>query len=79
MIRLGFIDYIRAISTVDCKMVFPQMDSPNNDSFASTFYKSTFKRWRDGPFQMERRGPMRTEVCGRTRTSIAAAEPQRRC
>jgi integrase len=46
LIRLGFNDYVAAIRTAGCKMLFPEMDSPESKSFASTFYKTIFEKWR---------------------------------
>lgn len=46
LIRLGFIDYVAAIRAAGCKMLFPEMDSPQSKSFASTFYKTIFEKWR---------------------------------
>lgn len=50
LIRLGFIDYVRAMRSAGCTMLFPDMDSPNSDSFASTFYKSIFRPLRAWAF-----------------------------
>jgi hypothetical protein len=50
LIRLGFIDYVRAIRSAGCTMLFPEMASPTNLSFASTFYKSIFNPWRKWAF-----------------------------
>ena len=50
LIRLGFIEYIRAIRAANCRMLFPEMNSPNAKTFASTFYKSIFEPWRTWAF-----------------------------
>lgn len=50
LIRLGFIEYVRAICAAGCTMLFPEMDSPASSSFASTFYKSIFSPWRAWAF-----------------------------
>ena len=50
LIRLGFIDYVTTLRDAGCTMLFPEMKSPGSDSFASTFYKSIFKKWRDWVF-----------------------------
>ncbi|MDR6116041.1 MULTISPECIES: hypothetical protein [unclassified Sphingomonas] len=50
LIRLGFIDYVRAIRAAGCTMLFPEMASLSSSSFASTFYKSIFKPWRAWAF-----------------------------
>lgn len=50
LIRLGFIEYVRAIRAAGCTMLFPEMDSPASSSFASTFYKSIFSPWRAWAF-----------------------------
>ena len=50
LIRLGFIDYVRAIRAAGCIMLFPEMASPSSSSFASTFYKAIFKPWRAWAF-----------------------------
>lgn len=50
LIRLGFIDYVREIRAANCKMLFPEMNSPNAKTFASTFYKSIFEPWRTWAF-----------------------------
>ena len=47
LIRLGFIDYVTQIRAAGCTMLFPEMASPRSNSFASTFYKSIFKKLRD--------------------------------
>lgn len=50
LIRLGFIDYIRAMRLAGHELLFPDMHSPGSKSFASTFYKSVFKAWRTWAF-----------------------------
>lgn len=50
LIRLGFIEYVTQIRAAGCKMLFPEMSSPNSSSFASTFYKSIFSKWRAWAF-----------------------------
>jgi hypothetical protein len=50
LIRLGFLDYVRAMRAAGHKLLFPEMYSPGSTSFASTFYKAVFKRWREWAF-----------------------------
>lgn len=50
LIRLGFLDYVRAIRAEGHALLFPEMHSPKSQSFASTFYKSIFKPWRAWAF-----------------------------
>lgn len=50
LIRLGFIDYVRALRGLGHTMLFPELHSPNSESFASTFYKSIFREWRAWAF-----------------------------
>jgi integrase len=50
LIRLGFIDYVRAMRGAGHALLFPEMYSPGSSSFASTFYKAVFKRWREWAF-----------------------------
>lgn len=50
LIRLGFIDYIRANRLAGETMLFPEMASPDSKSFASTFYKKVFEALRDWAF-----------------------------
>lgn len=50
LIRLGFIDYVRANRLAGETMLFPEMTSPDSKSFASTFYKKVFKPWRKWAF-----------------------------
>ena len=50
LIRLGFVDYVAALRKAGCTMLFPEMKSPGSESFASTFYKSIFVKWRDWGF-----------------------------
>lgn len=50
LIRLGFLDYIRAIRADEHEMLFPEFHSPNSGSFASSFYKKVFRDWRDWSF-----------------------------
>lgn len=50
LIRLGFLDYIKALSSLGQTVLFPEMHSPMSESYASTFYKSIFKEWRDFAF-----------------------------
>lgn len=50
LIRLGFLDFIKVMRKLDHKLLFPEMDSPNSKSFASTFYKSVFSKWRTWAF-----------------------------
>lgn len=50
LIRLGFLDYVRAMRKLGHKLLFPEMHSPNSKSFASTFYKSIFNPWRTWAF-----------------------------
>lgn len=50
LIRLGFIEYVAEIRKAGCTMLFPEMKSPDSESFASTFYKSIFGKWRDWAF-----------------------------
>jgi integrase len=50
LIRLGFIDYVRAMRSAGHALLFPEMYSPGSSSFASTFYKAVFKRWREWAF-----------------------------
>jgi hypothetical protein len=50
LIRLGFIDYVQAMRAAGHKLLFPEMYSPGSTSFASTFYKAVFKRWREWAF-----------------------------
>ncbi len=40
LIRLGFIDYVKAMRAAGSTMLFPEMQSPNSTTFAGTFYKS---------------------------------------
>ncbi len=46
LIRLGFIEYVTAMRGLGHALLFPEMHSPRSKSFASTFYKSVFTRWR---------------------------------
>ena len=50
LIRLGFTDYIAAMRAAGHTQLFPEMHSPSSQSFASTFYKSVFKYWREWAF-----------------------------
>ncbi|WP_157105715.1 hypothetical protein [Sphingomonas sp. TDK1] len=50
LIRLGFIDYIAEVRARGRELLFPEMRSARSKSFASTFYKSVFKKWRDWAF-----------------------------
>lgn len=50
LIRLGFVEYVTEIRTAGCKMLFPEMASPNSKSFASTFYKTIFEKLRAWAF-----------------------------
>lgn len=44
LVRLGFIDYVRAMRDLGHTHLFPEMKSPNAKSFADTFSKSIFKK-----------------------------------
>jgi len=58
LIRLGFIDYIKAIRAEGEELVFPELYYPNNKSgFDSPFYKNIFRHWRAACF------PNGTEWC----------------
>ena len=50
LIRLGFVDYVAAIRAAGHTLLFPEMHSTGSKSFASTFYKSVFTKWRDWAF-----------------------------
>lgn len=50
LIRLGFIDYVKAMRAAGSTMLFPEMQSPNSTTFAGTFYKSVFRPLRDWAF-----------------------------
>jgi integrase len=50
LIRLGFIDYVRAIRDAHHTLLFPELHSTRSKSFASTFYKSVFQHWRKWAF-----------------------------
>jgi integrase len=50
LIRLGFIDYVRSIRSMKHTLLFPEMDSPNSQSFSTTFRKSIFNEWREWAF-----------------------------
>ncbi|TRW17721.1 site-specific integrase [Glacieibacterium frigidum] len=50
LIRLGFVEYVSAMRTAGHEYLFPELHSPKSKSFASTFYKSIFKQWRDWGF-----------------------------
>jgi len=50
LIRLGFLDYIKAIRADGHEMLFPELRSLSSKSFASTFYKKVFKSWRKWAF-----------------------------
>lgn len=50
LVRLGFIDYVAAVRAAGHTLLFPEMHSATSKSFASTFYKSVFTRWRDWAF-----------------------------
>ncbi|WP_294294231.1 hypothetical protein [uncultured Sphingomonas sp.] len=50
LVRLGFIEYVAAVRAAGHTLLFPEMHSAGSKSFASTFYKSVFTRWRDWAF-----------------------------
>ncbi len=50
LIRLGFLDYVERIRALGHELLFPEMHSPDSQSFASTFYKSIFQHWRNWAF-----------------------------
>jgi integrase len=50
LIRLGFIDYVKAMRAAGSTMLFPEMRSPNSTTFSGTFYKSVFRPLRDWAF-----------------------------
>lgn len=51
LIRLGFIDYLKALRAEGEVLVFPELYYPNNQSgFDSPFYKNIFRRWRSACF-----------------------------
>ena len=50
LVRLGFVDYVAAIRAAGHTLLFPEMHSAGSKSFASTFYKSVFTKWRDWAF-----------------------------
>lgn len=50
LIRLGFIDYVVAMRSTGHELLFPELHSPASKSFASTFYKSVFQKWRSWAF-----------------------------
>lgn len=50
LVRLGFLDYVAQLRAAGCTMLFPELDSPKAGSFASTFYKTVFRKWRDWAF-----------------------------
>jgi hypothetical protein len=50
LIRLGFLDYVNAMRVSGQKMLFPEMHSPKSKSFAATFYRSVFRKWRAWAF-----------------------------
>lgn len=50
LIRLGFLEYVAAMRKLGHGLLFPEMHSPNQSSFAKTFYTSVFRRWRSWAF-----------------------------
>ena len=50
LIRLGFIDYVRAMRDLGHTYLFPEMKAPKATSFADTFRKSVFKKLRAWAF-----------------------------
>ena len=44
LIRLGFVDYVRAMRSLNHIYLFPEMKSPKATSFADTFRKSIFNK-----------------------------------
>jgi integrase len=50
LIRLGFIDYETELRAAGCKLLFPEMNSPESTTFAGTFYKSAFRPLRTWAF-----------------------------
>ena len=50
LIRLGFLDYVRSIRATGHTLLFPELHNVRSLSFASTFYKSVFSKWRHWAF-----------------------------
>ena len=50
LIRLGFLDYVKAMRALGHTLLFPELHSASSTSFASTFYKSVFGKWRAWAF-----------------------------
>lgn len=50
LIRLGFIDYVRAMRDLGHTYLFPEMKAPKATSFADTFRKSVFEKLRAWAF-----------------------------
>jgi integrase len=50
LIRLGFVRYVKEMRVLRHALLFPEMHSANSQSFASTFYRSVFKPWREWAF-----------------------------
>ena len=50
LIRLGFIDYVRALRSLGHTYLFPEMKAAKSTSFANTFRKSVFEKLRAWAF-----------------------------
>lgn len=50
LLRLGFVEYVAAMRALGHKMLFPELHSPKSKSFASTYYRSVFVKWRNWAF-----------------------------
>lgn len=69
LIRLGFIDYVKALRVDGETLVFPEMYYPaNKDGFDSSFYKIVFSKWRASQFS---KGALYVDEDGVTRNKNA--------
>lgn len=48
--RLGFVEFVHNMRRAGHELLFPEMNSPQSKSFATTFYKSVFQHWRAWAF-----------------------------
>ena len=79
LIRLGFIDYVTALRDAGCTMLFPEIKSPGSNSFASTFYKSIFVKWRTWAFSGGTRWSHRAGGASKDKDVHSFAAWRRRC